>query len=255
MEGLLTQFTGQVDVLKRSMVLREASLDKKTHVKALAALAQELAKLEIAIASAREYVDTEEKSVAEAEGLVEALAAQDKRTEGIRHNLPKCMPTAETAVPTQDAAKDNVPERPKTAKKGTKKSGKAAKAKIQVSQMKYVKVDEFESTPKYIRGRASRDQCNAVIDTIFATMKEKYRILGVTRSKLSDRDLHRWTVFKEQETKETDNGVQFITEHDIKELTAAGKVDNTTRTCFTVLRHLGRLKELRGGGVTRYITL
>lgn len=59
--------------------------------------------------------------------------------------------------------------RPQTGKKKTKKSGKGTKA-VSLSPMEYVKVDEFEATPKYIRGRVSRDQVNAVVDLIFINL-------------------------------------------------------------------------------------
>jgi hypothetical protein len=55
-------------------------------------------------------------------------------------------------------------------------------------------VDEFNDTPKYIRGRVTRDQVNSTIDIVHDALVAKHKILSQPRSKLSEVDLNRWTV-------------------------------------------------------------
>ena len=57
-------------------------------------------------------------------------------------------------------------------------------------------MDEFSDTPKYIRGRVSRDQVNSTIDIIHSALVAKHKILSQPRSKLNEVDLNRWTVRK-----------------------------------------------------------
>jgi len=56
------------------------------------------------------------------------------------------------------------------------------------------------------------------------------------------------------ETKET-KGYLFIVDGDIKTSTKKFKLDPTGKSVLIILRHLGRIKEVRGGGHTRYVIL
>lgn len=47
-------------------------------------------------------------------------------------------------------------------------------------------------------------------------------------------------------------GLYFIVEADIKDFSNL-KLDGVARSIFTILRHVGRLREIRGGGVTRLV--
>lgn len=47
------------------------------------------------------------------------------------------------------------------------------------------------------------------------------------------------------------SGEYFIVEEDIKEFSTL-KMDSVGRAILTVLRHCGRIKEIRGSGHTRY---
>lgn len=49
-------------------------------------------------------------------------------------------------------------------------------------------------------------------------------------------------------------GSQYITEEDIKSYSNL-KMDKPSHTMLTILRHCRRLREQRGGGVTRYVYL
>ena len=46
-------------------------------------------------------------------------------------------------------------------------------------------------------------------------------------------------------------GLHYVVEGDIKEFTNL-KMDSVGRSLLTILRHCQRLKEVRGGGLTRY---
>lgn len=75
--------------------------------------------------------------------------------------------------------------------------------------------------------------------------------LIVTFPTTPDQSLTMWTRFKEQETTATDNHF-FITDEDLRKLTANCRPDRSTKSALTALRSLNRIKEIRDGGMLRY---
>ncbi|XP_048876491.1 spindle and kinetochore-associated protein 1 [Brienomyrus brachyistius] len=120
-------------------------------------------------------------------------------------------------------------------------------------EMEYITVQEFDSIPPYMRGRVMHGQLNAVVQGINAAVTGKYSILQQSAKTLSSasRKLHQR--FKDEETKDT-KGHFFVVEADIKEFTQL-KVDKRFQGMLNMLRHCQRLRELRGGGLTRYVLL
>ncbi|XP_071080281.1 SKA complex subunit 1-like [Haliotis cracherodii] len=116
--------------------------------------------------------------------------------------------------------------------------------------IEYLTVDEFDTVPKYMKGRLTYNQLNGVIDDLNKTFLAKYKILKMKRSKLSDVNRKRYESFKLQESKDSKD-TYFVVEGDMKEF-AKMKMDATSRAMLTVLRHCGRMREIRGGGITRF---
>ncbi|XP_073346536.1 SKA complex subunit 1 isoform X2 [Pagrus major] len=106
---------------------------------------------------------------------------------------------------------------------------------------------------KYMKGRATYDQLNAVVQSINTAVMAKYKILHQSLKSLNSnaRKLHQR--FKNQETKDT-KGQYFVVEDDIREFTQM-KVDKRFQGILNMLRHCQRLRELRGGGLIRYMLL
>lgn len=122
-----------------------------------------------------------------------------------------------------------------------------------IREMEFITMPEFESIPQYMRGRVSYDQLNAAVQSINTTVTAKYKILHQSVKTLNNhaRKLHQR--FKDQETKDT-KGQYFVVEDDIREFTQM-KVDKRFQGILNMLRHCQRLRELRGGGLTRYMLL
>ncbi|XP_078313426.1 SKA complex subunit 1-like [Crassostrea virginica] len=129
---------------------------------------------------------------------------------------------------------------------GGRKPGK----NVYIPTLVYITVDEFEGVPKYMKGRMNYTQVNTAIDELNKAFSEKYKVLGMKRTTLNDLNKKRYERYKEQETKDT-KGEHFIVDTDIKEFTSF-KMDSVGRSVLTILRHCGRMKEIRGGGLTRY---
>ena len=60
--------------------------------------------------------------------------------------------------------------------------------------------------------------------------------------------------FKSQENEDT-AGRYFFVDNDIRNFGRDFKFDSNCRSILTILRHCGRLKESRGGRITRHIVL
>ncbi|XP_029010845.1 spindle and kinetochore-associated protein 1 [Betta splendens] len=125
--------------------------------------------------------------------------------------------------------------------------------KRHIREMDFITMPEFEGIPPYMKGRASYDQLNAVVQSINTAVAAKYKILHQSAKSLNNHSRKLHQRFKEQETKDT-KGHFFLVEEDIREFTQM-KVDKRFQGILNMLRHCQRLKELRGGGLTRYMLL
>ncbi|XP_048732035.2 spindle and kinetochore-associated protein 1-like isoform X2 [Ostrea edulis] len=148
------------------------------------------------------------------------------------------------AKTTSSDDKENIPK-----KRGTSGGRRPAK-EVYIPTLVYITVEEFKRVPKYMKGRMNYNQMNTAIDELNKAFSEKYRILGMKRITLNDQNRKRYEKYKEQESKDT-KGEHFIVDTDIKEYTNF-KLDSVGRSVLTILRHCGRTKEIRGGGLTRY---
>lgn len=126
-------------------------------------------------------------------------------------------------------------------------------SKHHVREMPFITMPEFETIPQYMKGRVSYEQLNASVQSINAAVAGKYKILHQSAKTLNNttRKLHQR--FKDEETKDT-KGQYFVVEADFKEFTQM-KVDKRFQGILNMLRHCQRLRELRGGGLTRYMVM
>ncbi|KAM9855493.1 SKA complex subunit 1 isoform 1-T2 [Aulostomus maculatus] len=168
-------------------------------------------------------------------------------TENIPEHMPrkKCPGNGKEAVTNQRAvAADLQPNHPEHIKKTSRSF---------VKEMEFITMPEFDSIPQYMKGRLSYDQLNATVQCINTAVVAKYKILRQPVKTLNNhaRKLHQR--FKDQETKDT-KGQFFLVEEDVREFTQM-KVDKRFQGILNMLRHCQRLRELRGGGFTRYMLL
>ncbi|KAM3870034.1 SKA complex subunit 1-like [Diretmus argenteus] len=120
-----------------------------------------------------------------------------------------------------------------------------------IKEMENVTMPEFENIPQYMKGRTTYHQLNVVVEAVNKAVMEKYKILRQKAKTLNNNTRQLQQRFKDQETKDT-KGHFFVVETDIQEL-AQVKVDKLFHATLNMLRHCQRLREVRGGGVTRYM--
>ncbi|KAJ3086199.1 hypothetical protein HK102_013418 [Quaeritorhiza haematococci] len=141
-----------------------------------------------------------------------------------------------------------------TGNKGSQGTGKNVPCLIPIS------VAEFTSLPKYLVGRLTRDKLNDSLSELNKIYATKSRLLRIPQASMSPDEKDRYWEHQRLVTDETKVGTKvFITDKDIKELGSGGKsgssfkLDPTGRNIISMIRHLGRIKEVRGNGVTRRV--
>ena len=117
---------------------------------------------------------------------------------------------------------------------------------------------EFDSLPKYLKGRLTVCKINSFIRDFNRFTTEKYTILlRANPAKLSTDQRQKFFEWKNLDCPET-TGKFFITEADLKakgSTTDSFKFDQVARNILTILRQAGRIKEVRSVGIIRYLII
>ncbi|CAD6993723.1 spindle and kinetochore-associated protein 1 [Ceratitis capitata] len=115
-----------------------------------------------------------------------------------------------------------------------------------------ITTEQFESIPKYMRGRESVDDLRNFLDTVIVTcFNKKYQLMHRQRSTVRNRqDLELWKVYNQQASYVP--GRNFITPGDISQQIHK-MLDKKQQNRIVMLRHLGVIQEQRVGQTVCYI--
>ncbi|RKO90412.1 hypothetical protein BDK51DRAFT_52106 [Blyttiomyces helicus] len=122
-----------------------------------------------------------------------------------------------------------------------------------------VTVAEFDALPKYLLvGRLNRDRINELFAEFNKVVFDKLAILRFPQAKMSKEQRDIFWEHRKADVEET-KGKTFITEKDIKDKERWSKsefrLNPVGRSTIAIMRHLGRIKEVRGGGHTRIVIM
>eukprot|EP01137_Pigoraptor_chileana_P018995 Opistho-2@6359 len=281
-------FRGRIDDLKNLIALRNCSDNGALHTNEyLVNLTVLVSELESQAAMLASMLAAERAALANAEALIPLAHAQRELLDHMEQNLPRHIPgnrtgqskqvnnTAKEGTDSEAAgARQHHPasnsrgissilgDKAKESSAGQGSGPTAAKSAkdivaSQLPKLDYVTVDEFESVPKYMRGRMKREAVNQAIDAIHAAIASKYKIIATPRRQLGEAVLKKLKEYRAAENEETAREFFFV-EEDLRGEGSAGAAgakagDVVNKTHLTVLRHLGRLRENRGGGYLRHV--
>ncbi|XP_076067669.1 SKA complex subunit 1-like [Oratosquilla oratoria] len=206
--------------------------------------------------SYREIVNQGWKALQVAQELTNQQNKMKAQIKFIKENLPEHLPIAQGNYKSNSSsAGRNVVQgasEQNTVKAGLPSDGsKVVKGKKNWKPFQFITVQEFETVPKYIRGRLQYDQINKAVTELNKTLEAKYALLSRPRNKLRPIELKSVQVFRQQETTET-AGTRFVVESDIKQHSNL-RLDTAGRAMLTVLRTFKHLQEIRGpGNLMRY---
>ena len=221
---------------------------KSLYLEEWKAVETSVAALEGQLKQVRSWLEEEEEM--QRHNLHQALEnaiRQQTHLQEAMERVPQYVPTvARSSSTSGEIAPNNTTA---TKKRGTGIIGKATAidpSKISKSDRKFVSQDEFDSVSSYMRGRLSVDKVNAALDelanhadanAVLVTAARKHRTTGYDRK-------HAMWLLSNVANHPSVKGSFFILESDLKSGQHL-KLDKTSKSILTILRHLGRIKEVR----------
>ena len=237
MEEVITeQFVNRIKRLEELLVLR---CSNETTRKAVAELQMQVGTLDSELSHFEAFLSSEMVALEGAEQTLLKLQYQGAALQAMLDQLPELPPTEFSSNDTEIMA-------PIT--EGNKK-----KDKLRIPS---VSSTEFKSIPQYIMGRMGLEKLNSSITELNQLISDKYALMKIPQPKMNKMQREIYYEHKELGTAET-KGRTYVTEKDLKTKTgwteSKFKFDAVGRNVINVLRHLGRIKEVRGGGHTRIV--
>eukprot|EP01083_Nonionella_stella_P072322 194917_1 len=113
-----------------------------------------------------------------------------------------------------------------------------------IPQIEIVGKDEFDSVPKYVRGRLTQNRLNDSINEYNKHLLAKYRIIHMNPSKLNKHQFDLYEKYMKEDTKETKQS--YWLSHDNFRDSKNFTFDQTGKAIFAVMRHLKRIKMISG---------
>jgi hypothetical protein len=226
--------------------------------------------LESKLRDIKSYVKKEKDAIPKALAVVEACKMQRQHLEHIAGNLPTYLPslqspTTSSSPPPAAVLQENrgnnshstdieglkagndLHRNATSAGEPKKKpiSNTAAAAPL-TAVRRYVTQDEFDSISPYMRGRLTAEKVNAALDELITRAEATAMLVSNARRNRplgNDRKHAQWLLYNLAPF-EALKGKVWAMEADLKSGTAL-RLDNTGKTTLTLLRHLGRVAELR----------
>eukprot|EP00249_Psilotum_nudum_P001454 c13921_g1_i1 orf=355-987(-) len=185
------------------------------------------------------YLRAEAETVHRAKALIVLSSQQEQKLQRISVNFPSQLPSSGVDKEFDSMNNDNL-------------SLKAADPTISKEKRRrsppprwYITVDELDSLSSYMRGRLTLDKINAAVDEMAMYADANARLIAAPRKKLGEDLLERVLELRNIAFSDTLKGKYFFLESDMRGPVL--KLDNTGKAILTVLRHLGRIVEVRTG--------
>lgn len=226
--------------------------------------------LEIKLRDIKSYVKKEKDAIPKALAVVKACKMQRQHLEHIAGNLPTYLPslqspTTSSSPPPAAVLQENrankehsnhieslkagndFSRRPAAAAEPKKKQPPSTNAATPLTAVRrYITQDEFDSISPYMRGRLTTKKVNAALDELISRAETTATLVSNARRNRplgNDRKHAQWLLYNLAPF-EALKGKVWVMEADLKS-GAALRLDNTGKTILTLLRHLGRVAELR----------
>ncbi|GAQ91728.1 hypothetical protein KFL_008400060 [Klebsormidium nitens] len=251
---LMAAFNRRAADLKEMILLRHLSIDQ--YGADLAALDTSIKALERQLQAIKAHLRHEAEGLPSTQDLVERSQQQQRKLQSIAAHLPAHLPNqsgrfsqngseTSTSYTTSRANESNKVNEDN----GTETAPSTAKVKKEPRGVprKYVTMDELKSLSSYMKGRLTLDKVNAAVDDMASFAEANAQLLSAPRKKLGEDALKKVLELRELTALEGVKGQAFFLEFDMRSGTHL-KMDTTGKSILTVLRHLGRITEVRARG-------
>ncbi|KAA0703826.1 Spindle and kinetochore-associated protein 1 [Triplophysa tibetana] len=257
-EEVTQHINDKISMIKRLLELRAVAKDPDKRA-TLIKVEQEVSAINELLDRFERYVGQQRDLLKHLKDLEEFFQEDEQDAHHLKNNTPLHMPRKGQQAAPQEGGQVAVQSRTDVPPAPQEPGPPKKNQRNQIKEVEFITVPEFDSIPpqfcchRYMKGRVTYDQLNAAVQSINTAVTAKYKIVHQPIKSLNNvsRALHQR--FKEQETKDT-KGQFFVVEQDIREFVQL-KVDKRFVGMLNMLRHCQRLREVRGGGVTRFILL
>ncbi|PNH03055.1 Spindle and kinetochore-associated protein 1 [Tetrabaena socialis] len=264
--------TERILELKRLTLLRIEDGAKEFFQQDLSGLETSVRALEAQVATLKTCISQEMTAMPKVEALIQASKLQSEHLSAISQNLPArlprslsantqgALPAAGRPMPPGAGALTGVTQ---TGTSGQGAAGSvaedAARRRKEVPRC-YVTESELAATSAYMRGRLQLDKVNAALDELANHAAGNVKLMAAAKAggaKLAPADRKRATeLLHSIALKDGIKGHFWLLESDLREGQLV-RLDKSGKALLTLLRHLGRLTEVRcnldGVAVTAYV--
>lgn len=213
--------------------------------------------LEIKMREIKACMRLEKEGLAKAKIAVEASHHQRQHLQHIMSNLPTYLPSVQSQIISQPPAVPVLQERnsslagPEYNQMHDKEKKKAGVGVLPAGQFvaprKYITIQEFSGVSSYLKGRLTTDKVNAALDELATRAEENAAVVYAARKgkTIGAEKKHALWLYHNIASHESLKGKTYwALESDLKSGHAL-RLDKTGKTTLTLLRHLGRITEVR----------
>jgi len=208
----------------------------------------------------REAIDTKKNEIIVMRNQVQAANRYSALTKEFMNRinyLTLNIPTnaSNIGLPSKPSKQTNSTQVAVTGVGTAANANKSQKKAEKFSRVQYLTIDEFESTPKFMKGRIKYEMACTAVDELNSALETKYNFLAKPFSSYTGlSDKNRYRMLKSQENEST-KGNKFVTADDLKTSNLL-KTETNRRNFLTILRHFKKVREIRGpGNIVRFVPM
>ncbi|KAI3438852.1 hypothetical protein D9Q98_001269 [Chlorella vulgaris] len=254
-EAVVYAFSQQVAELREATLLRVDDATRRLHEQDVEAIEATVRALEHKLQAIKSYVQRESEAIPQVEAVVAACQLQQQHLQHIAGHLPTYLPSLRS--PELASVKENNRSVPNAAASAAP-DGAAAPKKRAPAPRRYITAAELASASSYMRGRLTADRINAAIDEMAVLAEANVAMVAAARRNRAvgpDKKQAMWLLVNIANHTQL-KGRNWVLESDMKNGTAV-RLDKTGKSLLMLLRHLGRLQEVRvpADGTTHLVYL
>ncbi|EFN57576.1 hypothetical protein CHLNCDRAFT_143235 [Chlorella variabilis] len=242
-EAVVSAFSKQIAELREATLLRVDDTTRQLHTQDVEAIEATVRALEHKLRDIKAYVAREAAAIPQVEAVVAACQLQQHHLHHIAGHLPTYLPSLRS--PEVAGVKENSRAAPNQAAAADGGGGGGPK-KRPPAPRRYITADELASVSSYMRGRLTADRINAALDEMAALAEGNAAMVAAARRNRAtgpNKKHAMWIAFNVA-PHEPLKGRSWVLEADLRTGTAV-RLDKTGKALLTLLRHLGRLQEVR----------
>ncbi|KAM7277161.1 hypothetical protein ACFE04_019027 [Oxalis oulophora] len=243
-DSMISLFNTRVEELKELVIAR--NMYPASSISHLSAIDASLKAMELQMQNIKDQLREETEAIPKAKRLVESAIRQQRKLQSMSIHVPSHLMERMAALSLetnstrlQQEAYNQQPQQPETAPLPKEKKGRAP------PPLWYITVDELDSLSSYMRGRLTLEKVNAAVNDMATYAEANTQLIVAPKKKLPESIWEKALELRDIAMREGVKGKHFFLEADIKGPSL--KLDNTGKAILTVLRHLGRISEMRIG--------